>query len=79
MFHDPRSWPPRSRSPRGGSIALAVQSLMVESFRGMSRFAAATLLDELFVDFTSMCVFAILFVTVGHAGKVPLYPHGRLG
>ena len=55
----------------GWLIALAVQSLMVESFRGMSRFAAATLLDELFVDFTSLCVFAVLYVTRG-----PLGPNG---
>jgi O-antigen/teichoic acid export membrane protein len=61
----------------GWLISLAVQSLMVESFRGMSRFAAATLLDELFVDFCSLTVFAILFATVSHAGPMPR--DGRLG
>jgi O-antigen/teichoic acid export membrane protein len=63
----------------GWLIALAVQSLMVESFRGMSRFAAATLLDELFVDFVALIVFATLFVTVGHAGATPMPSDGRLG
>lgn len=63
----------------GWLISLAVQSLMVESFRGMSRFAAATLLDELFVDLTSFIVFATLYATVGHAGTTPMPPDGRLG
>jgi len=61
----------------GWLISLAVQSLMVESFRGMSRFAAATLLDELLVDFLSLSVFAILFAIVGHRGTMPA--DGRLG
>jgi O-antigen/teichoic acid export membrane protein len=78
VFHDP-ALAAAIPFTAGWLIALAVQSLMVESFRGMSRFAAATLLDELFVDFTSLCVFAILYVTVGHAGGVPLHPDGRLG
>jgi O-antigen/teichoic acid export membrane protein len=60
----------------GWLISLAVQSLMVESFRGMSRFAEATILDELFVDFCSLTVFAVLFATVKH-GTMP--PQGRLG
>jgi len=63
----------------GWLISLAVQSLMVESFRGMSRFAAATLLDELFVDSVALTVFAALYVTVGHAGKTPMPADGRLG
>jgi O-antigen/teichoic acid export membrane protein len=63
----------------GWLIALAVQSLMVESFRGMSRFAAATLMDELFVDLISLIVFTTLFVTVGHGGTTPMPPDGRLG
>ena len=63
----------------GWLIALAVQSLMVESFRGLSRFAAATLLDELFVDFVSLTVFAILYATVGGRGSTPMPVDGRLG
>lgn len=63
----------------GWLISLAVQSLMVESFRGMSRFAPATLLDELFVDVVALTVFTVLYVTVGHAGTSPMPPDGRLG
>ena len=37
----------------GWLIATALQSLIVESFRGMSRFAASTLLDAFFVDIVS--------------------------
>jgi O-antigen/teichoic acid export membrane protein len=63
----------------GWVIALAVQALMVESFRAMSRFAPATLLDELFVDFTALTCFALLFATVGHWGHTPMPVDGRLG
>ena len=52
----------------GWLIAAAVQSLMVESFRGMSRFAAATLLDAFFVDVVSSSSFALVFVLAHHAG-----------
>jgi O-antigen/teichoic acid export membrane protein len=52
----------------GWLIAAAVQSLMVESFRGMSRFAAATLLDAFFVDVVSSSTFALVFVLAHHAG-----------
>jgi len=54
----------------GWLIATAVQSLMVESFRGMSRFAAATLLDAFFVDIVSASSFALVFVLAHHAGPV---------
>jgi O-antigen/teichoic acid export membrane protein len=63
----------------GWLISLAVQSLMVESFRGLSRFGPATVLDELFVDFTALTAFAILFATVGHGGDTPMPIDGRLG
>jgi O-antigen/teichoic acid export membrane protein len=49
----------------GWLIATAVQSLFVESFRGMSRFAAATLFDQLFVDIASATAFAVVFAVLG--------------
>lgn len=49
----------------GWLVATAVQSLFVESFRGMSRFAAATIFDQLFVDVTSATAFAITYALVG--------------
>jgi O-antigen/teichoic acid export membrane protein len=54
----------------GWLIATAVQSLMVESFRGMSRFAAATLLDAFFVDLVSASSFALVFVLARHTGPL---------
>jgi O-antigen/teichoic acid export membrane protein len=52
----------------GWLIATALQSLVVESFRGMSRFAAATLLDAFFVDVVSATAFALVYVLAHNAG-----------
>lgn len=67
VFHSPEL---ASLMPLVGGwiVANAVQSLLVESFRGLSRFAAATLLDALFVDVTSAGVFALLYASGRGAG-----------
>ena len=52
----------------GWLIATALQSLIVESFRGMSRFAASTLLDAFFVDIVSATAFALVYALAHNAG-----------
>lgn len=46
----------------GWIVAAAIQSLVVETLRGLQRFAASTLFDALLVDIIAATVFAAIFV-----------------
>ena len=52
-----------------GWVVLALQSLTVETFRGLQRFAAATIFDAMIVDVLLTAVFGVLFVS--HAAVSP--------
>jgi O-antigen/teichoic acid export membrane protein len=54
----------------GWIIATAIQSLLVESFRGMQRFSYAALLDATFVDVTSATAFALLYAIAKDSGPL---------
>ncbi|MBA3690705.1 MAG: oligosaccharide flippase family protein [Actinobacteria bacterium] len=47
----------------GWVVVVALQSLTVESYRGLQRFAAATIFDAMIVDVLLTAVFGVLFVS----------------
>lgn len=52
----------------GWLVATAVQSLFVETFRGLQRFDLATLLDAVLLDVLWATGFGVLFLTGAHVG-----------
>jgi O-antigen/teichoic acid export membrane protein len=67
VFHSPRL---SSMMPvvAGWTVALALQGLFVESFRGLQRFAAATMLDQVFTNTVSSVAFALVWVAGAEVG-----------
>jgi O-antigen/teichoic acid export membrane protein len=51
----------------GWLVAAALQSLCVESFRGLSRFASASILDALAIDLITAAILGGVFVSARHA------------
>jgi O-antigen/teichoic acid export membrane protein len=52
----------------GWTVALALQGLFVESFRGLQRFGPATLLDQVFTNAVSSIAFGIVWATGADVG-----------
>jgi O-antigen/teichoic acid export membrane protein len=52
----------------GWLVVVALQSLMVETYRGLQRFAAATFYDAVIVDVLLTAVFGFLFLSHTHVG-----------
>ncbi len=52
----------------GWTVALALQGLFVESFRGLQRFGAATMLDQVFTNAVSSIAFGIVWNTSADVG-----------
>ncbi len=52
----------------GWTVALALQGLFVESFRGLQRFGAATMLDQVFTNAVSSIAFGIVWITSADVG-----------
>ncbi|MEX1262566.1 MAG: oligosaccharide flippase family protein [Actinomycetota bacterium] len=52
----------------GWTVALALQGLFVESFRGLQRFGAATMLDQVFTNAVSSIAFGIVWITRADVG-----------
>ncbi len=50
----------------GWIVVTALQSLLVETFRGFQRFAAATIFDALLVDILTVSAFGLLFFVHAH-------------
>jgi len=67
VFHSPRL---ASMMPviAGWTVALALQGLFVESFRGLQRFAPATMLDQVFTNAAASIAFGVVWVTRADVG-----------
>ena len=52
----------------GWTVALALQGLFVESFRGLQRFGPATVLDQVFTNAVSSIAFGVVFVVGADVG-----------
>lgn len=63
----------------GWTVALALQGLFVESFRGLQRFGPATLLDQVFTNAVSSIAFAVVWVTGADVGPAFLAALTALG
>jgi O-antigen/teichoic acid export membrane protein len=52
----------------GWTVALALQGLLVESFRGLQRFGSATMLDQVFTNAVSSIAFGIVWAVGADVG-----------